>query len=46
VILGWIKDTSGMENGMSLLAYVFAGGGVILLLSRLLTFKKDYIAEE
>lgn len=45
VALGWAKTTIGLTAGLSLLAAVYAAGGLILVLARIKTFRNDYYDE-
>ena len=42
VALGWAKTTIGLTAGLSWLALVYAVGGIILVVARIATFRKDY----
>jgi MFS transporter, Spinster family, sphingosine-1-phosphate transporter len=43
VLLGVLKPTTGLANGLSMLSFSYVLGAVFLLLAIKLTFRKDYI---
>ena len=45
VVLGWAKTTIGLSAGLSSLSLAYVAGGLILLVARLATFRRDYVDE-
>jgi hypothetical protein len=45
VLLGVLKPTTGLANGLSMLSLSYVLGALFLLLAIRLTFRKDYIGQ-